>query len=132
MNHHCLPSCLLLPPHHDNKLPSQPCSYSYPHPYPHTGSYPHAQQFYYAVDRGVGNTLTYDAPANLPDYSGIYLSNYPSPNHFHIHLFLSSFWNFHFISLSLFFPFSFSYFFFYYNFYYFLLTFSSSLTFLNI
>jgi hypothetical protein len=35
------------------------------------GSYPHAQQFYYAVDRGVGNTLTYDAPANLPDYSGI-------------------------------------------------------------
>ena len=35
-----------------------------------TGSYPHAQQFYYAVDRGVGNTLTYDAPANLPDYSG--------------------------------------------------------------
>ena len=37
------------------------------------GSYPHAQQFYYAVDRGVGSTLTYDAPANLPDYSGMYI-----------------------------------------------------------
>lgn len=34
-----------------------------------SGSYPHAQQFYYAIDRGVGGTLTYDAPANLPDYS---------------------------------------------------------------
>ena len=53
------------------------CSLSYFIPPPCTaGSYPHAQQFYYAVDRGVGSTLTYDAPANLPDYSGMDISTY--------------------------------------------------------
>ena len=53
------------------------CSLSYFIPPPCTaGSYPHAQQFYYAVDRGVGSTLTYDAPANLPDYSGTDISIY--------------------------------------------------------
>ena len=53
----CSSSCFILPP----------CT---------AGSYPHAQQFYYAVDRGVGSTLTYDAPANLPDYSGMDISTF--------------------------------------------------------
>ena len=35
-----------------------------------SGSYPHAQQFYYAIDRGKKDgPLEYDAPENLPDYS---------------------------------------------------------------